>query len=491
MMITPIRKEGYELFQQGLIEFAQLEANGIRIDLPLLEATKDRLQKQIRSLQEDLQQDKVWRLWRREFGEKAKLTSHTQLAHILYQCLGFKATSQTESGADSADDEALQKIDHPFVQKLSRFYRYSKALGTFLSGIEREISPDGRLHPSFSLHTARSFRSSSNDPNFHNFPVRDKEISEIIRSLFIASPKCVLMENDFKGIEVALSAAYHKDPNFISYITTPGKDMHRDMAAQIYLMEPKDVSKDARYGAKNKFVFPQFYGDYYLSCAQSLWEWIEKGKLLGPDGKSLFKHLKKQGITGLGACNPDESPEEGTFEAHLQEVENDFWNNRFRVYGKWKRSWYELYLERGYFDLLTGFRVEGFYNRKQVCNYPIQGSAFHCLLWSLIRINRILRKYNLRSKVVGQIHDSLIGDVRIRELRDYLEIVEQVTTVDLRKQYDWLIVPPEIEYEIAPPGKSWFHKREMVFKNGLFIHPTNPKKHTDDPLRFVEALRNL
>lgn len=488
-MIRPVRQEGYELLQRGAVALAQVEANGIRIDLPLLEATKVRLQKQNRILQEELQQDKVWKLWRREFGAKAKLTSHTQLADILFRKLGFEATSQTESGKDATDGEALQKIDDPFVQKLSRFYRYEKALGTFITGIEKEIAPDGRLHPSFSLHTARSFRSSSSDPNFQNFPVRDKEIAQIIRELFIASsPNHVLVENDFKGIEVALSASYHKDPNFISYINTPGKDMHRDMAAQIYLMKPGEVSKDARYGAKNKFVFPQFYGDYYLSCAQSLWEWIEKGQLKGPDGKSLFRHLKKQGITGLGACDPDESPEEGTFEAHLKDVENDFWNNRFRVYGKWKRTWYDLYVERGHFDLLTGFRVTGFYNRKQVCNYPIQGSAFHCLLWSLIRINRILQKYHLRSKVVGQIHDSLIGDVRNRELRDYLEIVEQVTTVDLRKHYSWLVVPPEIEYEIAPSGKSWFHKREVTFKNGVFTHPTNPKKQTEDPLRFLAAL---
>lgn len=855
-MINPIRQEGYELLQDGAVALAQVEANGIRIDIPLLESTKVRMQKQIRILQAELQQDKVWNMWRRSYGSKASLASRQQLSDILFQKLGFKPSSQTESGKDSTDGEALQKIEHPFVQKLSRFYRYEKALGTFLKGIEKEIAPDGRLHPSFNLHMARSFRSSANDPNFQNFPVRDKEISEIIRSMFRAkSSKYVLVENDFKGIEVALSASYHKDPNFISYITTPGKDMHRDMAAQIYKLKPKQVSKDARYGAKNKFVFPQFYGDYYLSCAQSLWEWIEKGALKGPKGDSLFEHLKRKGITGLGACDPDQSPEDGTFEAHLQDVENDFWNNRFQVYGKWKRSWYELYVEKGYFDLLTGFRVTGFYNRKQVCNYPIQGclqgdsrvltskglipiknlvgrsikvwtgfkwaeafgldrgscqkaliqldsglvihcdirhklknelgdwvefpdlkkgmlvslpkikdtlpcsteinwwfvfgfilgdgcissverrkleitvgktkkkdleriyqflilqgyrsihwrripknrwkltlqdrsfskflvnvgfqfgwtahtkkipstvwtatpqqrrdfleglwrsdgsrvkwqernlgmcnkellqevqllcsaegfdtklqqiptgwllrtcwrqknakpvrkypiqaikrfvkkvssknyskrneyitdsrsflsgkpisqyvaerilqrngskdaqcyrfdhikkitilpgeettftmsvddplhqfvadgvihknSAFHCLLWSLIRINKILQKHHFRSMIVGQIHDSLIGDVRITELRDYLEIVEQVTTVDLPKRYPWLVVSPEIEYEIAPPGKSWFHKREVAFKNGVFTHPTDPKKHTNDPIQFTNALKNL
>ena len=158
-MITPLRKEGYELLHNGAIALAAVEANGIRIDQPLLEATKARLEKQVRILADELQQDKVWRLWRREFGEKAKLSSYQQLSTILYRKLGFTVTAQTESGADSANDESLQKIDHPFVQKLSRFYRYNKALGTFLKGIEREIAPDGRLHPSFSLHTARSIRS--------------------------------------------------------------------------------------------------------------------------------------------------------------------------------------------------------------------------------------------------------------------------------------------------------------------------------------------
>ncbi len=68
-------------------------------------------------------------------------------------------------------------------------------------------------------------------------------------------------------------------------------------------------------------------------------------------------------------------------------------------------------------------------------NYPVQGSAFHCLLWALIRVNRLLVKYGMKSMIVGQIHDSLIGDVKIEELKDYLEIVEQVTMVDLRKAF--------------------------------------------------------
>lgn len=491
--MSDFRQAGYQLMQDGLSELARVEANGIRIDIPLLAETKTKLQEKIRTLKAALEEDRVWRIWCKRFGSKASLTSGDQLAVVLHEEMDFEVSKLTEKGRASTDEEALQQIDHPFVKSLLRYSKYNKALGTFLKGIEREIV-NGRLHPAFNLHTARSFRSSSDSPNFQNFPVRDKEIARIIRSLFIASSdRHVIVENDFKGIEVALSASYHKDPNFISYITTPGKDMHRDMAAQIYMLDAEDVSKDARYGAKNKFVFPQFYGDYYITCAKALWDWIEKGKLVGNDGKSLYSHLRRNGFHELGICDPEQEPEAGTFEAHLKDVEHDFWNRRFQKYGKWKRDWYDLYQERGYFDLLTGFRIEGFFSRNQATNLPIQGSAFHCLLWSLIQINRQLRKYRMESLVIGQIHDSLLGDVLVSELRDYLEIVERVTTVDLRRHYDWMVVPPEIEYEIALPGQSWYDKQEFGFKQGQFVHPNDRKKQTGDPqlfLRVMEAKNN-
>lgn len=480
-------KEGYELLHSGAIEFARVEENGIRINVDRLAKTKEKLHGRIREITNEIEADDIWKIWRKCFGAKANITSRDQLAVVLFDKMGFQVTDRTEGGKPSTDEEALQKVDHPAIPKLLRLVKYEKALGTYLKGIEREIIGD-RIHPVLNLHFVRTYRSSCDSPNFQNIPVRDKEIAKIVRSLFIASENSVLVENDFKGIEVALSAAYHHDPNFISYITTPGKDMHRDIAAQIYMLEPEEVSKEARYGAKNKFVFPQFYGDFYVACARNMWEWIDKGKLTGPDGESLKEHLKQQGIKKLGACDPESKPVKGTFEFHMREVEQDFWNNRFRVYGQWRKDWFSEYQENGYFDMLSGFRVYGTFSRNQVTNAPIQGSAFHCLLWSLIQVNRRLRKHKLRSKVVGQIHDSLIGDVLIDELSDYLGIVEQITTVELKEHYDWLVVPPEIEYEIAPVGRSWHDKREMKFQKGKFFHPDKPDKFTTDAGKFLETI---
>lgn len=468
MGIEPLVQRGYKLLHQGAVALSQVETNGIKIDAKRLRHTQGQLAKEISNLRQELTTDPLFRWWRKRFGTRANPSSRDQLGTILFEELGLTPTKFTEKGKPATDEEVLQDIDHPYVQKVLRYLKLEKTLGTFIKGIENELAPDGRIHPVFSLHTARTYRSSSDSPNFQNFPVRDKEISKMVRRLLVPSEGCVLVENDFKGIEVVVSAAYHKDPNFISYITSPGKDMHRDMAAQIYMLEPSQVTQDIRYGAKNKFVFPQFYGDFYLSCAKSLWEWIRKGRLKGPDGKSLYHHLKNQGIGELGACDSGQEPVPGTFEHHIRGVERDFWNQRFRTYGQWRKEWFLRYQRNGYFDLLSGFRVYGVFPRNAVVNYPIQGSAFHCLLWSLIQVCKGLRQRKMKSKVVGQIHDSLIAEVPLEELTEYLLLVEEITMQRLPRHFTWLVVSPEIEYEICLPGTSWFDKIPFQFKQGRF-----------------------
>jgi hypothetical protein len=495
LTFEPFTYSGYQLLHEGTEELARVEANGIRVDVPLLKKTKESLIQKKRETKSLLEQDGIWKHWKRRFGESASLTAKDQVRYVVYDVLKTEKASFTKKGTASVDDEVLQKIDHPFIKLLTKFNKYDKALGTFLSGIEWEIVGD-RIHPNFHLDTARTFRSSSSEPNFQNFPVRDKDIAKIIRSLFIPSEDCVLPENDFKGIEVGISACYHKDANFIKYISNPAMDMHRDCAAQVYMLEEylKDwkwpSAKDIRYGAKNKFVFPEFYGAWFKDCAKDLWEWIDKGKLARPDGMSLKKHLALKGIRSLGACDPKIDPVKGTFEWHLKEVEKDFWQNRFREYAQWKKDWNESYLDKGYFDLLSGFRVRGIYDRKQVCNYPIQGAAFHCLLWCLIQINKLIRKYKMKSMVVGQIHDSLLGDTPVDELRDYLEIVEHVVKVMLPKHFRWIEVPLEVEFELSGPDSSWNDKREYKFDRGQFKNPAG-EGWTRDTNRFLEAFMSM
>jgi DNA polymerase-1 len=391
--------------------------------------------------------------------------SRPQLGEVLFSdAIGFETEKRTKTGRIQVNQEVLESLDSPFVKRYLLLEKLKKLQSTSLKGILREVEGE-YIHPFFSLHTVRSFRSSSDSPNFHNIPVRDPKMGKLIRSCFIARDGHQLVEIDYGAIEVRISACYHKDPTMLEYINDPTKDMHRDMAAEIFLCEPEEVTKQMRYVAKNGFVFPQFYGSYFGECAPNIWNAMNRMEL-DIDGTPLHGWLADKGIDGLGKkishyTTGRIETEHGTFMEHIRGVEEDFWQERFPVYDKWKDEWWEAYREEGGFTTLTGFRIDGVMKRNDVINYPVQGSAFHCLLWSLIRLQRWLRKKKKRTKMVGQIHDSLVLDVAIEELEEVLRMAKKIMTEDIRKVWNWIIVPLEVEAEVSPVGGSWFDKKEV------------------------------
>jgi DNA polymerase-1 len=357
-----------------------------------------------------------------------------------------------------ADEKALEGVDLPFTRRYLQCEKLKKARNTYLNNILRETT-DGIIHPNFNLHLVRTYRGSSDHPNFTNIPIKDPLIKKLIRRAFVARKGHFLVDLDFKGSEVNAASWYHKDPTMLEYIADPKKDMHGDMAEQIYMISKKQMTWGARDCAKNRFVFPQFYGDWWLACANNLWRGIDQMKLKTAKGMPMRKWLKKKGITSLGTGDP-RNIDPDSFESHLEEVEYDFWNNRFSVYQGWKDVWWGDYQAKGFFRMLTGFIVSGNLNRKECINYPIQGTAFHCLLWCLIEISRLLRKYRMKALLVGQIHDDAVGDVPKKELKDYIDIALEVIIEKLPKHWPWIITPMRVEVEVTPIGGSWYEKKE-------------------------------
>jgi len=457
--MKPTTADAYRLLHDGCIALANVEANGMRVDVEYLNTTSEEIGQQIAAGEAELRGMEVYRVWRREYGARANLGSREQLGNILFNIMGHKCSSFTKTGRPKTDGSSFENIDEPFVVRYLELEKIKKVRNTFLAGIKREVC-DGYLHPVFNLHTVQTYRSSSDSPNFQNFPIRDPRMGEVIRRCFIPREGHHIVEIDYSGIEVRVAACYHKDPSMVSYIEDPSKDMHRDMAAECYKCHPTQVSKWMRYCGKNMFVFPQFYGDYYINNARALWEAIGKMNHRIED-TPLKDHLRENGISSLGACNPKQPPRRGTFEHHIKSVEKNFWGERFQVYDAWKKKWWEKYLRQGGFTTLTGFRIDGVYGRNDVINYPVQGSAFHCLLWSLIRLNKWLGKNRMRSKIVGQIHDSIVGDVHEDELGAYLTTAKQIMTEDLRAAWPWIITPLEVEAEVTPVNGTWHEKKEM------------------------------
>ena len=455
-------KGAIDLFNQGTIALAQVQHNGIRIDSEYLDKTIRKTKRKIQHLESTLEEDEVMDKWRERFRRKTSIGSNDQLGVVMYDILGFECHSFTPTGKYKTDESALAGIDHPFVKKFLRIKKLNNMLATYLIGVRREIV-DGFIHPDFNLHLTQTYRSSSSAPNFQNIPIRNPEIGKLVRSAFIAREGCRIIETDYKGIEVSVAACYHKDPTMIADIVDPERDMHRDMAGECYLLPKSQVTKDVRYCGKHMFVFPQFYGDWFLSCSRTLWEAVSSNNLVRADGLPLSKHLEQAGITGLGNTEDVSKTTPGTFIHHIKEVEHEFWNVRYPKYTKWKKKWMEDYEKQGWFRTKTGFICQGFMKRNEAINYPVQGSAFHVLLYALIILQKMIKKRGMKTLIVGQIHDSIVADVPDDEVQEYLTLVNYVTSEIIPKRWKWIVVPMGIECEVAPVNGSWYQKKEWIY----------------------------
>ena len=462
--MRPVAFDAYKLLHEGTLAFARAERQGIRVDVDYCLSTQKHLERQIARLEKNVGDTKFVRHWKHRFGTKFNLNSNFQLSKFLYEVKKMKPPKLTETGQGAVDDETLLQLGISEVDDLLKIRRLRKIKDTYLAGFVEEQT-DGVLHPFFDLHTVRTFRSSSSRPNFQNIPYRDKEIARLCRRAVLPRPGHQLLEIDFSGIEVRIAACYHKDSNMLRYLRDPRSDMHLDMAKQIFCLPSMDKSisahADLRFAAKNGFVFPQFYGDYYGNCARNMacklgglpgnGRWKSGQGISMPTSGSLSDHLIENNLFSLAE-----------FTDHVKAIEEDFWNNRFAAYSEWKEKWWASYRKKGFFDMLTGFRCGGVLQRNDVTNYPVQGSAFHCLLWTFVEVDKVARRERWDSALVGQIHDCVLVDAHPAELDHVVDVVERVSTKELPEAWSWIIVPLEVDVEVCGMDAPWSEKKLMV-----------------------------
>jgi DNA polymerase I-like protein with 3'-5' exonuclease and polymerase domains len=462
----PYTPESYQLLHQGAIALAEIECNGMRVDIDYIHKAMGECKKKIQTMTDKLEESDVMQVWRKTFGGKTNIGSTDQLGEVLFEKMGIEAPERTAGGKYKADEKTLALVNNPFVWEYLRIKKLKKVVKDNFPAILRE-AVDGTIHNFFNLHTVVHFRSSSDKFNFHNIPSRDPEISNIVRSAFIAREGRQIVEIDFSGAEVRVAACYHKDPTMIRDILDPERDMHRDMALELFKLKRKQLapenskeSKNIRNGAKGDFVFAQFYGSWYVQCAQRLWNYIDINKCKLPSGILLRDHMASVGLSELGSIDPKSPAESGTFVDHVRDVERRYWEVRYPIYNQWKMDWFDAYREQGWFQSLTGFICQGYMAKNDVICYPIAGSSFHCLLWTIIKLMRAMKKRGMKSQIVGQIHDSIVADVLPSERDEYIALAFAIIRVKLQRHWPWLIVPMDAEADVAPVGASWHAKKK-------------------------------
>ena len=438
--------KAYDLFHDGALSLVDAEYKGIKIDMVQLHKNINQLDKDILVIEDFITSCKEASNWDRE--EDFNYKSTQQLSYLLYDKLNYPIKKYTTKGAPAADKECLEYIvsetNSEMVNKILEAKQLVKIRDTFLKGILKETI-DGIMHPHFNLHTVASYRSSSADINFQNLSKHNPTACKYIRGVFVPRENSRIVELDYGQLEVRGNASLSEDPGLMADCCSDDSDMHRDTAIELFGLTreewdnlDKKIAKSWRQVAKNKIVFPQFYGAGANSCTENVWT-------------NLDDDMKKR-LKAIGIKTKDH------LRFHIIEIIHRFWNERFLTFKEWGDGMYAIYKKTGKLPLPSGFKCTDLINRRQAGNFPAQGGCFHLLLWSLIKLTDWLKKENMKSFIMGQIHDSIVFNMYEDEMDKIFEHAKYIMTEKIKDTYTWVKVPLVVEADIYPLNGSWEKK---------------------------------
>lgn len=452
----PFLTQGRKFLQRGLTALYKIEYKGVNVDEEYYEKEDARLTRLAEKLERQLLEEKEALKFKKKFGRQIKLTSSDDLRDLFYNILKMKPIKFTDTTKDyedeadrtaSVDKSVMAEIDNPFAAKIVSYRKVLKLRDTYLAQFQR-FAYNGKLHPTNNLHITRTYRSSVSNPNSQNIPNRDPEAEKSTRRGVIPAKGHFLQEVDYRTMEIRILACLTQDPALIKYVHKG--DMHLDEGVKLFGGSKELISKEMRFHVKGGWSFAQVYGSFYVNCAKNLWAIIDKVK--NTEGLTLREHIEHYlHITTLQK-----------YTDHLEGLEQEFWN-KYHVTKQWQTELLRFYDKHLYVEMPFGFRRGGLLSRNKIINTPVQGTAFHCLLWSLIelvenKISRGLRGFD--SSIRFQIHDSLIMDVEPSEEEEANKIVRRVMCNDVREANPFIIVPLDIDIKKSKVGGSWYMKKE-------------------------------
>ena len=391
---------------------AEMEFNGIKLDVNVLENLSEEFSKSIEALRTGIYQIA---------GEEFNIDSPQQLAHIMFDQLGLPVVKKTATGRSTAVDvlETLGQ-QHELPLKVIEYRQFAKLRSTYTDALLALINPKtNRVHTSFMQDVAATGRLSSQDPNLQNIPIRT-DAGRQIRQAFVAAPDdWKLLSADYSQIELRMLAHFTQDANLLEAFTA-GHDIHAAVAAEINEVELADVTKEMRRAAK-AVNFGIIYGQTPFGL-----------------GKSL-------GIS--------------------KEEASTFIDNYFERYPSVRSFTNGVLLSAhhdGYVTTILGRRrrIEGVRDPEKIKNqqfltFPertaintvIQGSAADLIKLAMIKVYAELQASDLPVRLLLQIHDELVFELDPQALTAVAELVEACMTSAVN-----LEVPIKVDVEL---GDRW------------------------------------
>ena len=328
-------------------------------------------------------------------GHDFNLNSPKQLGVVLFEELGLPVRKKTKTGY-STNAEVLEslRLEHPIIEQILAYRLWSKLKSTYLDGIAGLIRTDtGRVHTNFNQTVTATGRLSSSDPNLQNIPVRTEE-GRMIRALFEPGEGYdYLLSADYSQIELRLLAHMSGDENFIDAFKR-GQDIHARTAAEVFGIPLEEVTPDLRRHAK-AVNFGIVYGISDFGLARNLH--ISRKEA----GDYISRYFER--YPGVRAFM-----DKVVAEAHETGYVTTMFGRRRELPAIKSRNFNQRMLAE-----------------RMAMNTPIQGTAADVIKLAMIAAYRKLREAGVKSRILLQVHDELVLEVKESELETVQAILHE------------------------------------------------------------------
>ncbi|MDC1044249.1 DNA polymerase I [Candidatus Pelagibacter ubique] len=382
----------YEIFEKPLIKIlAFMEIEGIKIDNKFLKVLSEKFEKKISKLEKE-----VFKISKKEFN----IASPKQLGEIIYNDLKIAVLKKTRKGSFATNASVLEDLafkGHEFPKLILDWRQVSKLKNTYSDALPEHINPNTkRVHTSFLLAATTTGRLASSDPNLQNIPIKSEDGKDI-RKAFIAEKGFTLISADYNQIEMRILADL-AEVKELKKAFNNNEDIHSLTASQVFNVNIKKVDQDMRRKAKA----------------------INFGIIYGISQYGLAKQIN--------VSNHEADEFLNAYFLKFPEIKI-YMDNTIKFC---RKSGYvtNIFGRRSHFNGINdkNFNVRNFQERAAI-NAPIQGSASEIMRLAMIRLNKKFESIkNSKSKILLQIHDELIFEVPVKEVKNITEIIKDEMT---------------------------------------------------------------
>lgn len=364
---------------------AQMEENGVHLDVDLLSKLSKKNQKRIGELT-----NKIFKL----AGTQFNINSPQQLGNVLFVTMGIPPVKTTKTGF-STDLAVLEKLakDYEIARLIIEYRHLNKMESTYIKALPELINPEtGRLHSSFNQTVTSTGRLSSSDPNLQNIPIRSELGKEIRKAFCAKDDEHVIIAADYSQIELRVLAMISGDEK-MKKAFLENQDIHKETAAIIYNLPKEEITSDHRRYAKV----------------------INFGLMYGMGASRISKELsisRKE----AGAFIENYFEKFPTIQAYIQNGIKQAHEFGYvsTIFGR------RLYLP----DLQSKNGMRRSAAERVAINMPIQGSAADILKLAMINLQKKLENHP-EIKMLIQVHDELVFEVHKSELDFAKEIIRK------------------------------------------------------------------